>query len=502
MKKSSNAWKLVKSLTMSEKRYFKIFSGRHIIGSQNKSWELFDIMEGLSLEDDNAIKAALSKRGISAEFLSADKNYLYQLMLKSLNAFHDSKTTNLEIKDLLVSIEILFHKGLYEEALKLVKRGEELAAQCENYQLRIDLLMWKKKCAGYSLGLNNAAEANHEITEQVKQLEFLKRVTDLYYESNILQANNEKYGRKEILQRFRQITEAPELKKLEKISSLSAKVFARLTLANYHFICDDKNKELKQLQLLIDETSDTVYAQENPLDYISIYNRLLAVKKYFPAPDFAEDVVYLRKFADTLKFSKDVAKHRAFLHSTTHLLEYHIINNRFAESAAIIRTLERESDKMEVVIEPYHKIYFYYLNVVSLIFTGEFHRALKFSNKIINDFRLADRPQIYRRCELLNIIIHFELRNYSLIPNLYRQILRQEKQNAILLPLEKQIGETINKISLLVHGTVKEERALLQQMLDCLLKFKRKGSQDTLIHNYEKWIRSKLVGKTVEALYS
>ena len=52
MKKNSNAFVVIKSLTMSEKRYFKIFSERHTIGSQNKYVALFDQLDKSEDEDD------------------------------------------------------------------------------------------------------------------------------------------------------------------------------------------------------------------------------------------------------------------------------------------------------------------------------------------------------------------------------------------------------------------------------------------------------------------
>ena len=129
MKKNSNAFILIKSLTMSEKRYFKIFSERHTIGEQNKYIALFDELDRAEKEVDTDLKLKLKKLGVNPDFISADKNYLYHLILRSLNVFHDSKTYNLEIKQSLISIEILFHKGLYHESLKLIAKAEELAKE-------------------------------------------------------------------------------------------------------------------------------------------------------------------------------------------------------------------------------------------------------------------------------------------------------------------------------------------------------------------------------------
>ena len=59
----------------------------------------------------------------------------------------------------------------------------------------IDILIWKKKCSGYSLGLKKAAEVNHEIDEYILLLNNFKRITDLYYKSNLIQADNEKQSK-------------------------------------------------------------------------------------------------------------------------------------------------------------------------------------------------------------------------------------------------------------------------------------------------------------------
>ncbi len=86
MKKNSNAYVLIKSLTMSEKRYFKIFSERHTIGKQNKYVALFNLLDTNEQEDDGWIKQELKSLKINSDFLSADKNYLYNLILRRARA--------------------------------------------------------------------------------------------------------------------------------------------------------------------------------------------------------------------------------------------------------------------------------------------------------------------------------------------------------------------------------------------------------------------------------
>lgn len=505
MKKNSSAFILTKSLTMSEKRYFKIFSERHTIGSQNKYVALFDQLDKSEVEKDSEIKGNLKKIGINPEFLSADKNYLYHLILKSLNDFHDSKTYNLEIKESLLSIEILFHKGLYHECLKLIIKTELLAEECENFPLMIEVLMWKKKCSGYSLGLKKALEANVLIDKYITLLNNLKRITDLYYESNVLQANHEKYSKKEVLKKFESILSQPELKSEKNALSFSAKIFYYLIYSNYYYAVDNKQKEFDHLQRLVNilNTSRT-YSIENPLDYVSIYNRLLAIKKHIQSNSFFEDIKVLNEFAKKVHIRKEVVIQRVFIHTSTHELEYYIINNDFQKALNKTREIEKEISKLNLDIEPYHLIYFYYLHAITLTYVGQFHKALKFINKILNDFKFEDRPQVYIRVRVLNVILHFELKNMSLVFSLAKQVLKDNQDQKILIPIEEKLLNTLIKISSIKHLSLKEELIVLQELATELNETKKSNnvSENSLIDNYDKWIMSKIKRKLVSELVS
>lgn len=504
MKKNSNAFVIIKNLSMSEKRYFKIFSERHTIGEQNKYVTLFDELDKAEEENDVDLKKQLKKAGINPDFISADKNYLYQLILRSLNVFHDSKTYNLEIKQTLSSIEILFHKGLYHESLKLVAKAEELAKECENFQLMIDILIWKKKCSGYSLGLKKAAEVNQEIDEYILLLNNFKRITDLYYESNLIQADNEKQSKTEVVKNLKAILNQPELKSEKNALSFSAKIFYYLIYSNYYYSVDDKQKEYDNLQKLVNILNlSKTYSIENPLDYVSIYNRLLSIKKFFPKSTFFEDIKILQEFPKKINIRKEVISERVFIHTNTHELEYYLINNDFQAALNKIKDIEKEISKLNLDIEPYHIIYFYYLHAITLIYVGQFHKALKFINKTLNEFTFEARPQVYLRIEVLNIITHYELKNYSLVSSLSKQVLRKNKSNNILSSFEEKILSILFKITNAKHLTPKEETNFMHSLANHLNEIKQSNQQSLslLNENYEKWLTSKIKRKLVYELY-
>ncbi len=504
MKKKSNAFTLIKSLTMSEKRYFKIFSERHTIGEQNKYLALFDEIDKANEENDPDLIKNLKKQGITGDFISADKNYLYQLILRSLNVFHDSKTYNIEIKQLLMSIEILFHKGLYQECLKLISKAEALAEECENFQLMIDILMWKKKCSGYSLGLQKAAEVNLSIDKYILLINNLKTITDLYYESYSLQISNEKPRDKEIIKKLENILKKPELQSENNALSFSAKVFYHLTYSNYFNLIDNKEKELEHLQKLIDIVNESkTYAIENPLDYVSIYNRLLGIKKHFITPSFFGDIKRLKEFCSNVLIRKEIISQRVFVHTNTHEIEFYLINNKFQEALNKIKEIEKEISKYNLDIEPYHLIYFYYLHAITLVYTGEFHKSLKYINSILNNFNSDSRPQVFLRVQVLNVIVHYELKNNMLVLSLSKQLLKKNAIQKILIESEEKLLKAFSKIAGDKYLTLKDELAVFKNLSEDFNyeKSKLNFSINSLLDNYNKWLTAKLKRKLVSDIY-
>ncbi|MFL2570564.1 MAG: hypothetical protein ACJ0QL_01640 [Parvicellaceae bacterium] len=58
---------LISSLTMSEKRYFKLFSSRHVIGESNDYIHLFNAIEKQKVYSEDVLKKASYVKNLSQE---------------------------------------------------------------------------------------------------------------------------------------------------------------------------------------------------------------------------------------------------------------------------------------------------------------------------------------------------------------------------------------------------------------------------------------------------
>jgi len=120
MKPSTNLFDLVKSLSKSEKRFFKLSAS---LQSGDKNYlKLFDEIEQQEYYDEELIKEKFKKETF-IKHLPSEKSHLYKLILKSLRGFHADNSVSSLLKQEIKNIEILYNKALFKECRKFLKRA-------------------------------------------------------------------------------------------------------------------------------------------------------------------------------------------------------------------------------------------------------------------------------------------------------------------------------------------------------------------------------------------
>ena len=112
-----NLFVLIKSLSKSEKRQFKLYVGRLGVNEGSKFLMLFDILEKLSVYDESVI---LKKGIVKKQQLSNLKAHLYKQILISLRLNPSHQDIRIQIREQLDFATILYHKGLYKQSLKVL----------------------------------------------------------------------------------------------------------------------------------------------------------------------------------------------------------------------------------------------------------------------------------------------------------------------------------------------------------------------------------------------
>ena len=142
MKPSTELFKLIKSLSKSEKRFFKLSSS---LQSGDKNYlKIFDFIEGQAKYDEEELKKAFKKETF-IKHLPSEKNHLYKLILKSLRSYYSEQSVSSLLKQEIKNVEILYNKALYKECEKFVSRAKQVAREHEKFYYWYELISWEKK---------------------------------------------------------------------------------------------------------------------------------------------------------------------------------------------------------------------------------------------------------------------------------------------------------------------------------------------------------------------
>lgn len=142
MAKKGNLFSLIQSLTRNEKRYFKVFCAQ---ASQSQNYlQLFDAIDKQQSYDEKAIKKKFAGTTFVRQ-LHVTKNYLRQMILKSLRNFHAGNSKSAELADHLRNVEVLFNKELFDQCHQELKKAASIAQEYELLPGQVQVADWNRK---------------------------------------------------------------------------------------------------------------------------------------------------------------------------------------------------------------------------------------------------------------------------------------------------------------------------------------------------------------------
>lgn len=489
---------------MSEKRYFKIFAKRHVLGSQNKYVALFERLDAMAQEDNTKLIDAMSQLGYKNANLAADKNYLAQLLQRALNAFYNEQNISLKIKSNLQTIEILFHKGLYHECLKLIRKTEKLIEEGEYYTLQIDLIIWKRKCSGYAYGLKKAQEVNLEMDYCIHKVNNLKDIVDIYYTTYIEKLKWQSDPSDKLEKVFGQLFQQPVMHEPTENMTVQAQIFHQLCFAHYYFLGNDYPKEynaLKAVAKIIQQ--NPVYERENLMDCVALYNRLLNASKYFEQDTFYTDLQYLSSFNTEGSFIPQVLKQRIFIHISTAELDFLMIHGQFQQAYGMAEGISSRVSSFTFPIEPYYDVQLRHALMKVYIIQGLYSEALDIANELNNRFSFNDNPHAFFQAQILNSMCHYCLGNRVMLANTIPNLLIKYKKEFSSRHFERSFLRLLHKSMLDVNLMNNSKRN------DFFERFCQKYNPQQSLNNqdtdnpilYTMWLKALIQNKPIAQIF-
>ena len=132
---------LVKSLSKSEKRQFKLYVGRLGVNTDAKFLALFNLMDKIKRYDEKVI---LGSGIVKKAQLSNLKAHLYKQILVSLRLNPVNQNIRVQIREQLDFATILYQKGLYKQSLKILDKAKNIAIDQEEKNIAYEIVELEK----------------------------------------------------------------------------------------------------------------------------------------------------------------------------------------------------------------------------------------------------------------------------------------------------------------------------------------------------------------------
>jgi len=488
---------LIKSLTPSEKRYFKIFASKHIIGEMNLYVRLFDLIDQQKAYDEKSI--LLHEKRIKKSFIRNLKKYLYGLILKSLTSHHHESSIEVRIHKMVHETEILYTKGLYDQCKTKLLKAKRLAYDHEKLYLIPEILNLQSKILNWETPLLKMEEQHDLLAEEynvvLEKTALVKRYETTKEKIYLLSGKYVTVRSKSDLNKITSIIKACRTENESSLPFYAASSYYA-SLGLFYTITNNPVKGSvyfkKQIALL--DSKPKIRAEE-PLRYISAnQNLLVALSQY---RNFKEQTEVLDKLKNLHKLFPEIKKSKTlqaavFIPYCTTWLSIYNLTGEFEKGKKMIPVVEKEMLLYEALIGKGQMMTICY-NFAHIYFAlADYKRAITWLNKILVVTNSSIRYDALVIGRIFNLIIQYELGNRELLKRMivtdYKFVLKKEggyKSEIFLLTYLERLANS---------NTRKETSLVLNEMRIKIELLKRDPFEKYFLNifDFQSWIESKI----------
>ncbi len=403
---------LIKSLSKSEKRQFKLYVGRLGGNADTKFMALFEALDKMKRYDEVII---LKNGFVMKSQMSNLKAHLYKQLLVSLRLAPSHQSVRIQIREQLDFATILYQKGLYKQSLKLLGKAKTMAIDNEEKNIAYEIVELEKVIETQYITRSIATRAE-ELSQQSKALSDLNNITgklsnlslELYgimLRTGYVRSNEEK---QEVQLFFK--SEMPKYK-LEELG-FREKLWLYKAYLWYSFLTQDFlacYKYSERWVRLFNGTPQMI--KQNPVFYLKGLHYLLESLFYLKLNSrFKETLEKLVALKENEVFVKaDNLQTLLFLYINSNKLNHRFMIGNFSGFEPLVEDIVQGIKLPKYRIDEHHVMVFYY-KISCLYFGAEnYAKSIEYLERIISTKSLKAREDLMCFARLLNLIAHYEL---------------------------------------------------------------------------------------------
>jgi hypothetical protein len=502
--KSDHLFRLIKTLSKGEKRFFKLYVSRLSDSSTKKFIILFNAIDKQKIYDEDLI---LSKeKTLHPKQFSNLKAHLYYQLLKCLKLCNSNNLDTINIMELLDYARILYSKGLYKECIKMIDKVKKMAMENDYSILLLEILDLEKLVIPRTLNAGNERRVNQVITETVQVAESIKNInifSNLSLKLNSYYIQTGFIKNKADLEKMTYFFSSSLPTYKENKLSFQEKLYLYNSFIGYYFFIQD----FKQAYIYADKLVKLFEAQptmkKHKLEmYIKALNNLLVAQhKLYKYNEFVatqKQLVAIKR-DKTLVLTENINLN-LFKAIYFHEINRHFMSGEFKSGTRIVAALESEINKFISRLDKHSVLLFYYK--ISCLYFGSsnFKTALKWLNKILNEREIKLREDLYSFSRILSLICHFELEHNDLVESTIKSTYRYFIKKGDLTIYQTHILDFLKRI--LTDGNdrnLKKGLILLKDEMEKLEK-NRFEKRAFIYFDIISWLESKIQKRSVQEI--
>lgn len=464
MKPSDELSELIHSMSPSEKRYFKLQA--NTFKDDSHYVLLFDFIDKTSEASDVDIRVYLKQHGVTVA-LSRLKNYLHQLILKTLREYHLEHYPEFKIIEAFRDFKILKDRKLDRQALKSLNRAVKLAKEYERYAY-----LWEVNRHLAGDDMLEADPGKFERTQAMvfdvqqdalEKLMLINKSHQLEAEAIVIQKEHIKTSDPEKLRAIdRLISEAKELEK-EDLPG-----YGRAHLYSLYNICyaqtDRYEEALKTNTLYIESLrkgaisygssdEEILFALTNQFYHLLYQGKEVEFKKL--AGEVIEDA------GQFLRGKSEYYKMALLFAAYSFEMSYYILHGNFKEAEKYIGPAQQILAEYPGIANAEFLFAWYYRLVVINFGLGQYDRALQAINAILDGKVLKYGADYGTYIKMLNIIVLCELGHTKMLPSVIKATEQYAKSKGNTSVVDKLLLEMLKKLTKCNNDN--EERMLCKE---------------------------------------
>jgi hypothetical protein len=496
MKPSEELFILIKALTKSEKRFFKLSSS--IQTGEKNYLKLFEYIEKQEMYDENALKEHF-KEETFIKHLPSEKNHLYKLILKSLRGFHSDQSPSSKLQEEIRNIEILYEKALYKECNKLIKRGKVFAYKNEKFYYLIDLLAWEKQLSeeayesgNFSIDIDKIIKEEGEVLAKLKNLAayhiLYSKINAVFRSEGYTKNSEQRAVVNEIANEH--LIKGKHTAQSYRAASICYYIKGLCAAAQRQF--EDSYVNFIKTKKILDD--HPVLKADLPKRYLLTHFHLFRCYLIGGEYQKAEDVLsYITSLPAEKGFRSEniMRKVEGIVFNQRMILNN--MQGKFAESIAFYDEMcdLKGQDFLNAFSVEQQMLADYYL-AYSYFGVNRYKNALFHLNNLLNSDYQKLRQDLFKFARLFNIILHIELGNFDLLDYIVKSIKRYLNKERSDTEIIYVVFDYLCKI--IRSGSIGKSMPVLLEFKKALIQLSKDSGNDVMFEyfNIAGWVDAKI----------